>query len=238
VASVSSASSRVATSDGRKSGFDYMSSATQAMQREDDQNPALLWVAQGEASFTQQCTTCHQSASLADVATRYPAYDRKSKSAVTLTARINLCRTRHLKQAAYPPEHEEWLALASYLGFLAREKPIRAATDKRLRPTLAMGQKLYHQPMGQLAMSCAMCHDRLAGKRLAGSAIPQAHPTAYPIYRLEWQAIGSLERRLRGCLTGVRALPFTSGGHEYTALELYLMNRAAGMVVETPGVRP
>ncbi|MFO1296969.1 MAG: hypothetical protein U1F25_11170 [Rubrivivax sp.] len=38
---------------------------------------------------------------------------------------------------------------------------------------------------GQLDLSCAQCHDQHAGRRLAGSVIPQGHPTGYPIYRLE-----------------------------------------------------
>lgn len=41
--------------------------------------------------------------------------------------------------------------------------------------------------------------------------IPQAHPTGYPIYRLEWQSMGSLQRRLRNCMTGVRAEPYAYG---------------------------
>jgi sulfur-oxidizing protein SoxA len=68
--------------------------------------------------------------------------------------------------------------------------------------------------------------------------IPQGHPTGYPIYRLEWQGMGSLQRRLRGCLTGVRAEPFAADSDEFTALELFLMQRAAGLPVETPAVRP
>ena len=68
--------------------------------------------------------------------------------------------------------------------------------------------------------------------------IPQAHPTGYPLYRLEWQRVGSLQRRLRGCMTGVRAEPFAYGAPEYTAIELFLMSRAAGMAMETPAVRP
>jgi sulfur-oxidizing protein SoxA len=73
---------------------------------------------------------------------------------------------------------------------------------------------------------------------LAGSTIPQGHPTGYPLYRLEWQGMGSLQRRLRNCMTGVRAEPFAPGADEFTALELYLMQRAAGMPLETPAVRP
>jgi sulfur-oxidizing protein SoxA len=86
--------------------------------------------------------------------------------------------------------------------------------------------------------SCANCHDDNAGGRLGAAPIPQAHPTGYPIYRLEWQALGSLQRRLRNCLTGVRAEPFAYGSPDMTALEAYLASRAGGMEVETPAVRP
>ena len=68
--------------------------------------------------------------------------------------------------------------------------------------------------------------------------IPQAHPTAYPLYRLEWQSVGTLSRRIRNCMSGVRAEPFAYGSMEIIELETYLMSRAAGMTIETPGVRP
>ena len=68
--------------------------------------------------------------------------------------------------------------------------------------------------------------------------IPQAHPTGYPLYRLEWQGLGSLQRRLRNCMSGVRAQPYAYGSMELTELELYLASRAAGLRIETPAVRP
>ena len=68
--------------------------------------------------------------------------------------------------------------------------------------------------------------------------IPQGHPTGYPIYRLEWQAMGSLQRRLRNCFSGVRAEVPAYGADDLLALELHLMRRAAGMALESPGVRP
>ena len=105
-------------------------------------------------------------------------------------------------------------------------------------PFRERGEKLYRQRIGQLDLSCAQCHDERAGGRLAGAVIPQAHPTGYPIYRLEWQGLGSLQRRLRGCIAGVRAEPFAYGAIELTELELYLARRAAGMKIETPAVRP
>jgi L-cysteine S-thiosulfotransferase len=120
----------------------------------------------------------------------------------------------------------------------ARGWPIAPPADPRLASWRDRGSALYGQRVGQLNLACADCHDRHAGQRLGGSVIPQGHPTGYPIYRLEWQGMGSLQRRLRGCLTGVRAEPFGADSDEFTALELYLMQRAAGMPVETPAVRP
>jgi L-cysteine S-thiosulfotransferase len=67
--------------------------------------------------------------------------------------------------------------------------------------------------------------------------VPQGHPTGYPIYRLEWQEVGSLQRRIRGRLTRVRAEPLTPGSREAVALEAFLMERAAAMEIETPAVR-
>ena len=39
-------------------------------------------------------------------------------------------------------------------------------------------------------------------------------------------------------MSGVRAEPFAFGAPELVELELYLMQRAAGMPLETPAVRP
>jgi sulfur-oxidizing protein SoxA len=110
--------------------------------------------------------------------------------------------------------------------------------NAELRPFLDTGSELFHRRQGQLNLSCSQCHDDNWGKRLAGAVIPQAHPTGYPVYRLEWQSLGSLQRRLRNCMIGVRAEPYEYGAPEAVALELYLMARARGMPLETPEVRP
>ena len=61
--------------------------------------------------------------------------------------------------------------------------------------------------------------------------------TGYPAYRLEWNGLGSLHRRLRACSLGVRATQFDYGSDEYLALELYLAVRAKGLALEAPGLR-
>ena len=57
-------------------------------------------------------------------------------------------------------------------------------------------------------------------------------------YRLEWQGLGSLQRRLRKCLVGMRAEAPEYGGPELVDLDLFLMWRARGMTIEAPAVRP
>lgn len=224
--------------DTRRSGYDDMSAATQALQRDDTQNPAWLWVADGERRFTADCSTCHAADSMRGVAARYPVWDRLLGKPVTLGQRINLCRQRHLKAEPWQPESDELLGLQSYVALQSRGLPIKPDDDARLAPWRAKGAALFQRRMGQLDFSCSQCHDQHAGGRLAAAVIPQAHPTGYPIYRLEWQGMGSLQRRLRNCMVGVRAEPYAAGSDEYTALELYLMQRAAGMKLETPAVRP
>ena len=230
----------------RRSGFDFMSRESQEMQREDALNPAMLWVAEGEALWNEapanakSCAGCHGEAtvSMRGVAAGYPAFDARSGKAIDLAGRINACRAQHQHQPAFAPESRPLLGLAAYLGLQSRGLPVSPPDDPRLAPSLQRGEKLFRAPMGQLNFACSQCHDANWGRRLAGSPIPQAHSTGYPIYRLEWQGMGSLQRRLRNCMTGVRAEPFAYGADELVELELYLSTRAAGMPVETPAVRP
>ncbi len=231
--------------DLRRSGYDDMRPATQAIQRDDAQNPAMLWVAEGAALFqrpalaqSKACIACHSMASMRGVAARYPAFDTLLARPVSLSHRINLCRQRHQNQDALAPESQPLLALETWVAYQSRGEPIASLTDARLVPHRDSGEKLFNRRIGQLGLSCAQCHDQSAGQRLGGSTIAQGHPTGYPIYRLEWQSVGSLPRRLRGCMTGVRAEPLEAHSLEMTELELYLAARAMGMRLETPGVRP
>ncbi len=236
----------VPAAEPRQSGFDFMSASTQALQKDDAQNPGMLWVQDGQALWSQRsgatgksCTDCHGAlAKMRGVAPRYPAQSTASGRVVNLAQRINQCRVDRQQASAWPAEHASLLALETAIAFESRGLPLAPPAQPLLVEAQARGEALFRQRIGQIDLSCRDCHDGLAGKRLGGNTIPQAHPTGYPIYRLEWQAVGSLQRRLRGCMTAVRAEPYPYGASELTDLEAYLMKRAAGMAVESPAVRP
>ena len=236
-----------ADSDARRSGFDFMSPQTKAMQQDDSSNPAMLWVSDGEALWDQKagaseraCASCHAAAttSMRGVAASYPRFDTTLQRPLDLRQRINVCRVKHQQAPLLAAEGHELLSIEAFVAMQSRGLPIQPDANPRVQPFRERGAALFKQRIGQLDLSCSACHDTLAGQRLGSAVIPQAHPTGYPIYRLEWQGLGSLQRRLRGCMNGVRAEPFAFGAPELIELELYLMQRAAGMVLETPAVRP
>jgi len=233
--------------EARRSGYDFASSETRAMQDDDAANPGILSVLQGETLWRKKagatdrsCADCHGSArtSMKGVAARYPTFDAALGRPVDLEQRINRCRSEHQAAELFAWESGELLALTAFIAHQSRGLPIAARVDAELRPSSDLGNELFHRREGQLNLSCSQCHDDNWGKRLAGSVIPQGHPTGYPVYRLEWQTLGSLQRRLRNCMTGVRAEPYEYGAPEAVALEFYLMERARGMPIETPAVRP
>jgi sulfur-oxidizing protein SoxA len=240
-------SQALAEGAGRRSGYQDMSATLKQMQDDDAASPAMLFVQAGQTAWHEKtgkagtsCADCHGEAavSMKGVATRYPGIAPETGAPVDLEGRINLCRTEHQSVPALAAESQALLALSAYVALQSRGQPIAPTQDPRLAAVVAKGEGLYRQRQGQLNLSCANCHDDNPEKKLGGAIIPQGHPTGYPIYRLEWQGLGSLKRRLRNCIAGMRAEAWPYDAPEYLALESYLMERARGMAMDAPAVRP
>jgi sulfur-oxidizing protein SoxA len=231
----------------RRSGYDFMKPETKAMQDEDTANPGMLWVLEGEALWKRKwsaagkaCTDCHGDArtSMKGVAARYPAFDKAVGRPINLEQRINACRSNHQQATPLPFESRDLLALTAFVARQSQGEKIESSADPQLAPFIEKGRQHYVQRQGQLNLGCTNCHDDNWDKKLAGAAVTQGHPTGYPLYRLEWQSLGSLQRRLRACITGIRAQAYDYGAPELVELELYLMSRARGMKMDLPAVRP
>ena len=234
----------------RRSGYLDMGRETRAMQDDDATNPAMLWVLDGEALWNRKaggadgtgraCADCHGEAtkSMKGVAARYPVFNDLYKRPINLEQRINACRVEQQRAAPFVYESRDLLAITAFVGLQSRGLPAAVSADEKTRPFIEAGRAAYNRRQGQLNIACAQCHEQRAGAKLAGNAIPQGHATGYPLYRLEWQGLGSLQRRLRNCMNGIRAEAYAYGAPEMVELELYLMWRARGMKLEIPAVRP
>lgn len=234
-----------AHADSRVSAYALMTPSNQAMQNDMNLNPAMFWIMDGEALWADRanpsnkaCVDCHRDVkqSMKGVSATFPK--RVQGKLLNLEGQINQCRSTRQQLPPLAYESKPLLALSTLIAYQSRGLPIAASTDPAIEQDFQKGKAIYFQRMGQLNLSCAQCHDERAGLKLAGSVIPQAHPTGYPIYRLEWQSVGSLQRRLRNCMSGVRAEQYPYGSLEMTQIELYLMRRANGMRIESPAIRP
>ena len=229
----------------RQSSYEFMTLENKAMQDDPNLNPAMFWVMDGQSLWNLKsgqnnvaCASCHGGSgkTMRGVATQFPKIINGKLQ--TLEGQINQCRVGRQKAPALAYESKDLLALTAFVAGQSKGLPITVHETSENKADLKQGRQWFNERMGQLNLSCAQCHEDRAGLKLGGSLIPQGHPTAYPIYRLEWQTLGSLQRRLRNCMSGVRAKQFEYGSPEMAQLELFLMWRSRGMSLESPGVRP
>jgi sulfur-oxidizing protein SoxA len=242
--STAQAQQRALPLDTLRSGIEFAGPDVRAMQADDAANPGFLWVERGEKlwqddSQSKSCRDCHgdATASMRGVAARYPAYDQSTGVVLDLEARINACRVRHQDQAPLERESDGLLGLTAYIAYQSRGLPTAATVDGPARGTFERGRVFYYARHGQMNLACAQCHEQNWGKRLYAETLSQGHGNAFPAYKLEWQTMGSLQRRIRACLFGVRAEMPPAGAPELTDVELFLAWRAQGLPIEAPGVR-
>ena len=244
LASAVSSASDVSKSNPQSS-YELMSAENKAMQDDASLNPAMFWVGDGEALWNRpseqngkSCASCHGDAkkSMRGVAAVFPKMIKGKLQ--TLEGQINQCRAQAQATAPLAYENKDLLSLTAYVAYQSKGLPIAVRETSENKSAMQKGRKTFYERIGQLNLSCAQCHEERAGLKLGGAVIPQGHPNAYPIYRLEWQTLGSLQRRLRNCMSGVRAQQFDYGSPEMAQLELFLAARARGLPLESPGVRP
>ena len=241
-----SAQQRAVPLSALRSGITFAGADVRAMQADEVATPGLLWVERGEKLWNaaagtsgKSCASCHGAApsSMHGVAAHYPKFDADAGAVLDLDARIADCRTRRQQAPALARESDDLLALTAYVAYQSRGVPLAVAIDGPARSAFERGREFYAQRHGQMNLGCTHCHDQSWGKRLLGETISQGHGTGFPAYRLEWQGLGSLQRRLRACLFGIRAEMPPPGAPELTARELYLAWREQGLLIEAPGVR-
>jgi len=209
-----------------RSGLDYASDEIRQLQASDAENPGMLWVDRGAALFAQHCASCHRPAAMKGVATRYPrVVDGK---VVNLEAKVQHNGPRF----AY--ESQELLSLTAYVAHQSRGLPFAQEVFPK---QVENGKREYYRRRGQMNLSCAHCHEANPGKKLGSETLSQGQPNGYPTYRLEWQTLGSLHRRLRACMYGLHAELPAYGSELLLDLELFLAVRARGLPVEAPAVR-
>ena len=220
--------------DAIRSGSTFTSATLRAQQKDDDLNPGMLWVDQGREIFTRNCSACHTKPE--GLAARLPKL-ASDGSVVTLERQINRCQSERVKQPVYVTESQPLLGLATYLAFSSRGMSQTVAPSVTQSAAWQRAQNEFTRVQGKLDFNCRSCHDHLDGKRVRNQEISQGHGVGYPAYRVEWQTLGSLNRRLRACFFGMETVVPAVSDPILVDLELYLAWRAQGLPIEAPSVR-
>lgn len=231
------------------SGSAFQSAETRQREADEFSNPAFLWVEEGRriwgapaGAVGRSCASCHgpPEGRMSGVATRYPRVEARGAATphlVNLEGQINICRTERQQALPLAYESKELLALTTLVASQSRGMPRGVEVGGAAAPFFEAGRTFWQTRQGQLDLACTQCHDQLAGRRLRGDRISQGQSDGWPAYRLEWQGLGSLHRRLRACSLGVRAEVLDFGASKYLALELYLAWRGEGLPLSAPGLR-
>ena len=228
-----------------QSGIAFTGPEILDLQGDDFANPGLPYMDKGSKLWRQiagksdkSCQSCHGDLkSMKGVATRYPAIDKASGKLFNLEDRIRNCRQNRQNAPEWPLESEELLATTLYVTSASNDMPIKVSIEGKAKPHFEAGQKIFTTRQGQMNLACTQCHDQRYGIKLFTDKLSQGQPNAYPAYRIEWQRLASLERRLRFCYTGVKADMPAWGHEDMRNISLYLMWRAQGLKIEVPSVR-
>lgn len=225
------------------SGWRFRSAETQALEMDDFDNPAFVFVEQAEdlwdkvdGAAGKACSSCHEDvADFAGLRTQLPRVD--DGELVTMENLINECRTERMEADPWKWSKGKMTAMTALIGVQSRGMPMNVAIDGDAAPFWEKGKELYYTRVGQLDMACSNCHEDNYGMMIRADHLSQGQVNGFPTYRLKNAKLNSIHGRFKGCMKNIRATPFKEGGDEFKALELYLASRGQGLSVETPSVR-
>ncbi len=170
----------------------------------------------------------------------YPYFDTKSGQVKTLEQEINECRSNN-GEKPLGWKKGDIAAISAYMASTSNGKKlnVKIPNDPRALAAYQRGKQHFYAKRGQLNLSCANCHYDNAGRMVRADTLSPAlgHPTHFPVYRLKWNGLGTIQRRYGGCNQQVRAKDFPAQSDEYKALEYFHTYMSNGISVNAPSSR-
>ncbi|MEO0390832.1 MAG: sulfur oxidation c-type cytochrome SoxA, partial [Pseudomonadota bacterium] len=147
------------------SGWRFRSTETQALETDDFDNPAFVFVDVGldlmdqvDGTAGKSCTSCHENVEeFAGLRTQMPRV--QDGELVTMENLVNNCRTEHMGAEPWKYSGTQMTAVTAVIGLQSRGMPMNVAIDGEAAPYWEKGKELYYQRVGQLDMACSNCHE-------------------------------------------------------------------------------
>ena len=173
--------------------------------------------------------------------TKYPKFDTNKNEVITLTQAINDCIVANGGKK-WNEKKGKIADLEAYFAAKATEegKVINIKIpNKEAAAAYERGKKYFYSQRGYLKLSCANCHVQGAGKRVRREYLSQllGHMTHFPVYRLKWNGLGTIERRLTGCIKDTGQQPPKPTSQAMKELIYFMSYMSNGMKYDGPDVR-
>lgn len=171
----------------------------------------------------------------------YPKFDETKKEVISLTSLINDCVRAN--------GEKEWKTkdgdMAKVQAFIAQKtteagKEIDIKIDsKEAQAAYERGKKYYYSQRGYINVSCASCHVQGTGQRVRNEYMSPllGSTTHFPVYRLVWAGLGTLEKRMSGCITDQGQKPPKDESKEMKELLYFMAYMSNGMKIDGPDLR-
>jgi len=228
------------------SGWHFRKDETQALQMDDFENPAMIFVDQAidawdtaEGAEGKSCASCHGDVeeSMAGVRAVYPKWNEAAGEVRTLNMQINDCRENQMGAEKWKYTGGKMTAMEALISVQSRGMPVNVAIDGPAQSTWEKGKEMYYTRTGQLELSCANCHEDNYGNMIRADHLSQGQINGFPVYRLKNTKLNTAHARFKGCVRDTRAETYKPGSADFVALELYVASRGNGLSVEAPSVR-
>ncbi len=228
------------------SGWVYRAKETQALQMDDFENPAMIFVDQAiddwnavDGTEGKSCASCHTNGpeEFAGLRAELPRWNEAEGSLYNMEDYINYSRVNYMGAEPLKWAKPRMDAMVALISLQSRGMPVNVAVDGPVSDIWEQGQEIYYTRVGQLDMSCANCHEDNFGNMIRADRLSQGQVNGFPTYRLKNAKLNSIQARFKGCMKNIRAQPYAVGSDEFRALELYVASRGNGLSVEGPSVR-
>lgn len=199
---------------------------------------------EGEALYTKKfangnsLATCFPDPA---VAGNYPYFDDKKKDVVSLTSAVNDC-LRDNGEKEWNTQKGEMASFQAYLANASTEAGKKfdiKIQNEAAQKAYENGKEFYYTQRGYLKMSCATCHVQGAGQRVRNEKLSTltGQITQFPVFRLKWDSLGTLERRLSGCVVDQGQVPPKDESTQMKELIYFMAYMSNGMSIDGPDIR-
>lgn len=171
----------------------------------------------------------------------YPYYDKNKKELISLTKAVNDCLRANgekewgTKKGPMAEFQAYWVNESKEAG----KKFDIKINSKAEKEAYERGKEYYYSQRGYLKLSCATCHIQGSGQRVRNEVLSPllGQVTHFPVLRLKWTDIGTVERRLSGCVVDQGQVPPKDESQTMIELIYFLAYMSNDMPVDGPDVR-